>query len=90
MKYLSIYESAWADGEALFHLETGKWRYQRPIIEWKSCVGCGSCEIFCPTGSISSDTGHPFVDLMYCKGCGICCEVCRSGCIKMEREKEQG
>lgn len=87
MKHESTFESAWADGEHLLDLRTGSWRYKRPAIQSGLCVKCGSCEIFCPTGSISLLDDDPVVDLRFCKGCGICTEVCPSKSIKMKKEE---
>lgn len=29
---------------------TGGWRIFKPVFDHKKCIGCGSCERFCPEG----------------------------------------
>ena len=69
--------------------KTGDWRSQRPTYNFKKCIKCGICYIFCPEGCISmNEDALPVADLDYCKGCGICQNECVTGCIRMEMEVE--
>ena len=69
--------------------QTGTWRSQRPIYEFKRCIKCGLCYIFCPEACISqNDDGYFEADLYYCKGCGICAQECPTRVITMVEEEE--
>jgi pyruvate ferredoxin oxidoreductase delta subunit len=69
--------------------KTGDWRSQRPTYDFKKCIKCGLCQIFCPEGCIyQNKKGHFEADLYYCKGCGICSRECPTGVITMVEEKE--
>ncbi len=74
-------------GKDLYIVNTGEWRYQRPVVLDQKCTGCGICLIFCPTNSIRrTDEGYSIV-LDTCKGCGICAHECHARAISMEIEK---
>ena len=69
--------------------KTGDWRSQRPTYDFKKCIKCAVCQIFCPEGCIErNDEGHFEADLYYCKGCGICARECPTMVITMVEEKE--
>ena len=69
--------------------QSGTWRSQRPIYEFKRCIKCGLCYIFCPEACIGqNDEGYFEADLYYCKGCGICAKECPTGVITMVEEEE--
>ena len=86
MKHASEYESPWASPEELHIIDTGDWRYQRPVAKADKCCRCGTCYIFCPAGCITYTGTHFGADLNYCKGCGICAELCPVNAIIMVRE----
>ena len=68
---------------------TGDWRSKRPIYDFKKCIKCGICSIFCPEGCIGQNAeGHFEADLYYCKGCGICSRECPTKVITMVEEEE--
>ena len=75
--------------------QTGSWRVQRPEVNHELCIGCATCEKYCPEGCIFA-TKDPMLqgkvvyekDLDYCKGCGICAAVCPVKCIKMVAEEK--
>jgi pyruvate ferredoxin oxidoreductase delta subunit len=74
-------------GKELYIVNTGEWRYQRPVIRAEGCTGCGICFVFCPTNSIRrTEEGYQVV-LDTCKGCGICAHECHVHAIEMEIEK---
>lgn len=55
-----------------------------PIVMFKSinCVGCGNCEIVCPTGA--SDLALPGkIDHDKCIACGKCIDVCYHKALEM-------
>ncbi len=69
--------------------QTGYWRSQRPIYDFKRCIKCGICQIFCPEGCIEQNAeGYFEADLFYCKGCGICDRECWTKVITMVEEEE--
>ena len=52
-----------------------------------TCVGCDSCFVFCPDGSIQrpQEAVEQYgVDPDYCKGCGVCAVVCSRGVVSLE------
>lgn len=68
---------------------TGDWRSQRPTYNFKKCIKCGICYIFCPEGCIGQNENRYFeANLFYCKGCGICACECPTGVITMIDEEE--
>jgi len=69
--------------------KTGDWRSQKPTYDFKKCIKCGICYIFCPEGCIGQNAeGYFEADLFYCKGCGICSRECPTGVITMVEEEE--
>ncbi len=86
MKFTTRYETPWASPEELYVMDTGSWRYQRPVIKASKCCQCATCYLFCPVGCVRDTGTHFDADLNYCKGCGICAQVCPIEAITMERE----
>lgn len=69
--------------------KTGDWRSQRPTYDFKRCIKCGLCQIFCPEDCIRQNSEGFFeADLYYCKGCGICARECWPRVITMVDEEE--
>ena len=69
--------------------KTGDWRSQRPTYEFKKCIKCALCQIFCPEGCIfPNKEGNFEAEMYYCKGCGICAKECPTGVITMVEEEE--
>lgn len=73
--------------------KTGSWRYMKPEVDKKKCIGCGTCVGFCPEAAI--DIKHETrnmkqkkkaeIDYEYCKGCAVCAEVCPVKAILMKK-----
>ncbi|MDO8568472.1 MAG: 4Fe-4S binding protein [Dehalococcoidales bacterium] len=69
--------------------KTGAWRSQRPTYEFKRCIRCAICQLFCPEGCIYQNQERYFTaDMDYCKGCGICAKECPTKVITMVEETE--
>ncbi|MBS3975222.1 MAG: 4Fe-4S binding protein [Syntrophomonadaceae bacterium] len=66
--------------------KTGLWRATRPVVNTKTCNGCGICVLFCPDSSISIADKTCQIDYEYCKGCGICAHECSQKAITMQEE----
>lgn len=46
------------------------------------CVGCGDCELVCPTNAITIFDGKAVIDVEKCIDCEICIKTCTYGAIK--------
>ena len=69
--------------------QTGAWRSQRPTYDFKKCIKCGICQLFCPEGCIRQNKdGYYEANLYHCKGCGICAHECWPKVITMVEEEE--
>jgi 2-oxoacid:acceptor oxidoreductase delta subunit (pyruvate/2-ketoisovalerate family) len=88
IKYRTEFETSWATPEKMLILDTGDWRFQRPVTKIGKCCQCGWCFIFCPTGCIEEKESYFTANLDYCKGCGICAQVCPRDAIMMVREEK--
>jgi pyruvate ferredoxin oxidoreductase delta subunit len=69
---------------------TGSWRIERPVVNYKECIKCGTCERYCPANIIDIYKDREecvVIDFYYCKGCGICANECPKGCIQMVDER---
>ncbi len=73
-------------GLKMYSVNTGDWRYQRPVTLPGRCRKCGVCAVFCPTGSRQEGETTFDTDLAYCKGCGICANECAATAIVMVEE----
>ncbi|MCR4667106.1 MAG: [FeFe] hydrogenase, group A [Desulfovibrio sp.] len=62
-----------ADGEKLFFVQ----------IDKKKCVGCDTCQEYCPTGAIFGEVGeaHELLHPEMCIHCGQCLVHCPEGAI---------
>lgn len=74
-------------GSATQYLTSG-WRTQRPSYNFKRCIKCGICQIYCPEGCIEQTRpGYFRANFNYCKGCGICARECPTRVITMVEEE---
>jgi 2-oxoacid:acceptor oxidoreductase delta subunit (pyruvate/2-ketoisovalerate family) len=76
-------------GRDLYVINTGDWRYQRPVTDPRKCGKCGLCWVFCPTQCIEVHATHFQADMEFCKGCGICAHECPNGAIRMIEESRE-
>lgn len=80
---------------------TGNWRYMKPEVDKKKCIGCGTCVEFCPEAAIElakekkparippkagNVAGRAEIDYDFCKGCGVCAQVCPVKAIIMKKD----
>lgn len=75
---------------AFVSAKTGTWRIVKPVVDQEKCVGCGTCQKYCPTDVVELDNEnsiHVTFDFDYCKGCGICANICPRQCISMIAER---
>ena len=86
MEFTIDYEGPWASPENLLILETGSWRYQRPVVKADKCCHCGTCYLFCSAGCVEETGTHFTANLDYCKGCGVGARLCPVNAITMVRE----
>lgn len=79
------FESAWSDCDNRYAvINTGEWRFKKPVLDKDTCRQCGWCSIYCPVGCIKADeAGYYVPDFDYCKGCGVCSYECPAHAIKM-------
>ncbi len=69
----------------------GSWRIFKPVINYKKCIKCMTCWVYCPDSAYSvNKKGYPVCDYRICKGCGICVNLCPVKCIKRERDLHRG
>jgi len=71
----------------LFTINTGDWRYQRPVTDPEKCSKCGLCWLHCPNQTIVEKETHYETELEFCKGCGVCAYGCLSEAISMVPEE---
>jgi len=68
--------------------ERSSWRVFKPVIDYKRCIKCHQCWLYCPDCAYTIDKkGFTHPDSNTCKGCGICAKECPVKCISMEKEK---
>ena len=68
--------------------ETGGWKTFQPKTDFKKCIHCMMCVMYCPDICIpTKDNKRLETDLKFCKGCGLCEKVCPVNAIKMVKEK---
>ncbi|KUO70263.1 MAG: 2-oxoacid:acceptor oxidoreductase [Clostridia bacterium BRH_c25] len=71
---------------------TGSWRLERPKVNFKACIKCGTCAKYCPANIIEIKKDQQecvVIDFDYCKGCGICVNECPAKCMTMIPERSE-
>ncbi|RLE88824.1 MAG: phosphoadenosine phosphosulfate reductase [Thermoprotei archaeon] len=48
----------------------------KSVVRAAFCIGCGSCELWCPEEALRLEGGVPLVELQRCAHCGVCNRVC--------------
>ncbi len=79
------FESSWSDcTDTVKTINTGEWRFKRPVLNRDACKQCGICAMYCVIGCISEQPDGYFVpNYAYCKGCGVCANECPAHAINM-------
>jgi 2-oxoacid:acceptor oxidoreductase delta subunit (pyruvate/2-ketoisovalerate family) len=84
-----------AEPNSSLNNKTGSWRTYKPVIDYKTCIGCSLCSKICPEGCIImknqakyGNKAKPVINYDYCKGCGLCAKECPVKAIKMEKDYE--
>lgn len=57
----------------------------RPVIDEKSCIGCGECRNVCPAQAIRMKGGRARIERGKCVRCFCCQEFCPQGVIRVGR-----
>ncbi|MHA1581901.1 MAG: 4Fe-4S binding protein [Candidatus Baldrarchaeia archaeon] len=52
-------------------------------VNKNKCIGCKTCERYCPTGAIKVIEGKARVNWMICMGCGLCVRSCPRQAIRL-------
>ncbi|MBU0929576.1 MAG: 4Fe-4S binding protein [Nanoarchaeota archaeon] len=85
--FREIKEGAVLEAGTSIENKTGGWKTFRPEVDFKKCIHCMRCVIYCPDSCIPvKDKKRLGTNLNYCKGCAICEEECPIKCIKMVRK----
>lgn len=68
--------------------KTGNWKTFEPLVDFKKCIHCMRCVMYCPDICIPTKNDKRLdTNMDYCKGCGICAEVCPVKAINMVKKK---
>ena len=57
----------------------------RPVLDKKTCVGCGMCAEICPANAIVMKDGRAVIDRGACIRCFCCQEFCPKSAMKVGR-----
>ena len=61
--------------------------HQGPEIDRETCMACGDCALFCPTGALRTTVREGEWRLSWsarrCVGCGVCIALCRTRSLSM-------
>jgi len=60
---------------------------EKPIIDFKKCIGCGQCVEICAFDALKLRKGKPALNQFFCEGCGACEVVCPVKAITMKKVK---
>lgn len=57
--------------------------YEFIKVDEDKCVGCGACELACPTQAINIDEGYATIAEGACIGCGACVGDCPTNALEL-------
>jgi len=57
---------------------------EKPIIDYKKCIGCGLCVENCQFGALRMENNKPVLNDFICEGCGACEILCPQKAIKLK------
>lgn len=60
----------------------------RPLLDERSCDGCGACVERCPMEAVTVDSGSAAIELKRCIGCGLCVASCPRGAISLAQRED--
>lgn len=58
---------------------------EKPVIDYKRCVGCGLCVKSCQFQALHFRSGKPILDYFLCEGCGVCKILCPQKAIELKK-----
>lgn len=61
--------------------------YEKPVIDYDKCTGCGKCSENCNFNAIEWSDGKPVVNNFLCEGCKVCSLVCEEDAISFVKKK---
>ncbi|MHA1745016.1 MAG: ATP-binding protein [Promethearchaeota archaeon] len=60
----------------------------RAVVDFETCVGCGTCVERCQMDAIEIEDGKSIIDLTRCIGCGLCVTTCPEEAMTLEKKPE--
>ncbi len=60
---------------------------EKAIVNYKKCIGCGSCAQNCQFKAIKMVKNKPQINVFTCEGCGLCKIICPSKAISLHKVK---
>lgn len=57
----------------------------KPVVHFKTCIGCGECAVCCPAHTIEMINRKPIIHLNDCIRCFCCQELCPAKAIEVHR-----
>ncbi|MBD3360025.1 MAG: P-loop NTPase [Candidatus Buchananbacteria bacterium] len=60
---------------------------EKAIVNYKKCIGCGSCAKNCQFKSIKMAKNKPQINVFTCEGCGLCEIICPTKAISLHKVK---
>jgi pyruvate ferredoxin oxidoreductase delta subunit len=88
MRFESDFDIPYGHKEDLWTLDITGMSSLRPDINKDTCNECGTCYLYCPTGSILFNENGINIIHKYCKGCGICVKECPVKALSMVEIRE--
>jgi MinD superfamily P-loop ATPase len=60
---------------------------EKAIVNYKKCIGCGSCAQKCQFKAIKMTPNKPQINVFTCEGCGLCEIICPTKAISLHKVK---